>query len=87
VLVVSTDPLEKLKEWAAQQKLSYPLLSDAERKVSQLYGVLAAASGRAQRTTFVIDREGRIQHLEQGPSAINPEGALGACKRVTQRPR
>ena len=85
MLVASTDPLEKLKEWAAQQKLTYPLLSDAERKVSTSYGVLAADGGVAQRTTFVIDKEGRIQYIEQGSSAINPEGALTACKRISRK--
>jgi len=84
VLVASTDPLEKLKDWAAQQKLTYPLLSDAGGKVSQAYGVLGA-TGRAQRTTFVIDRDGRIQHIEQGSSAMSPEGALTACKRVSHK--
>ncbi len=85
--MASTDPLETLKRWGEEQKLTYPLLSDAEKQVSQAYGVLAAASGRPQRTTFVIDKEGRIQHIEQGSSAMNPEGALTACQRVTRRPR
>ncbi len=84
MLVASTDPLEKLQQWGEQQKLTYPLLSDAGGKVSESYGVLGA-SGRAQRTTFVIDREGRIQHIEQGSSAINPEGALTACQRVSHK--
>lgn len=81
--MASTDSLEKLQQWAEQQKLTYPLLSDTGGKVSGSYGVLGA-SGRSQRTTFVIDREGRIQHVEQGSSAINPEGALTACKRIGQ---
>ena len=85
MLVASTDPLEKLKEWAAQQKLTYPLLSDSDKKVSRAYGVLMPVLGRAQRTTFLIDRDGRIQHIEQGSSAMSPEGELTACKRVSHK--
>ena len=84
MLVASTDPLEKLQQWGEQQKLTYPLLSDAGGKVAESYGVLGSG-GRAQRTTFVIDLEGRIQHIEQGSSAINPEGALTACQRVARK--
>ena len=84
MLVASTDPLEKLVLWGEQQKLTYLLLSDAGGKVSESYEVLGAG-GRSQRTTFVIDREGRIQHVEQGSGAINPEGALTACKRVAHK--
>ena len=34
------------------------------RKVSESYGVLLADRGLAYRTTLVIDKEGRIQHIE-----------------------
>lgn len=82
VLAISTDNLPTLKHWAEEQKLSYPLLSDSMRKVSESYGVLLADRGMAYRTTFVIDKEGRIQHIEQGTSAVNPTGAVEACSRL-----
>ena len=36
------------------------------RKVSASYGVLVPDRGIASRTTFVVDPEGKIQHIEEG---------------------
>jgi len=85
VLAISTDNLPTLRHWAEEQKLSYPLLSDFMRKVSESYGVLLPDRGMAYRTTFVIDKEGRIQHIEQGNSAVDPTGAVQACSRLGHR--
>jgi peroxiredoxin len=74
-----------LKHFAEEQKLTYPLLSDFMRKVSDAYGVLLPDRGIAMRTTFVIDKDGRVQYIEQGGSAINPDGAVTACKRVKSK--
>jgi peroxiredoxin len=82
VLAISTDNLPTLKHWAEEQKLSYPLLSDFMRKVSAEYGVLVPEAGLAYRTTFVVDREGRVRHIEQGNSAVDPTGAETACRRL-----
>lgn len=82
VLAISTDNLPTLRHWAEELKLDYPLLSDFMRKVSAAYGVLNEARGTANRTTFVIDKEGRIRYIEQGSSAIDPAGAIQACSRL-----
>lgn len=84
VLAVSTDNLPTLRRWAEELKLEYPLLSDFQRKVSADYGVLNEARGTANRTTFVIDKTGRIQHIEDGASAIDPSGAVRACARLSR---
>jgi peroxiredoxin len=85
VLGISTDNSPSLRKFAEEQKLSYPLLSDFMRKTAEAYGVLMPERGMAARTTFVIDKQGRIQHIEQGNSAISPEGAAGACKRIAKK--
>lgn len=82
VLAISTDDLPTLRKWSEELKLAYPLLSDYARKVSAEYGVLNEPRGRAARTTFVIDKEGRIRHIEQGADAIDPSGAVQACSRL-----
>lgn len=84
MLAISTDNLPTLKHWADELKLSYPLLSDFMRKVSAAYGVLNESRGVANRTTFVIDKEGRIQHIEQGAAALDPAGAIRACSRLSR---
>jgi len=53
--------------------------------VAKLLNKLLADRGLAYRTTFVIDKEGRIQHIEQGASAVDPTGAVQACSRLGHR--
>jgi hypothetical protein len=36
----------------------------------------------ANRATFVIDKQGRIQHIEEGGTALDPTGAETACSRL-----
>jgi len=83
VFGVSTDNLPSQKEFAEKLKLTFPLLSDfARRKVAAEYGVLFVDYGFANRATFVIDKEGRIQHIEEGNTAMDPTGAETACSRL-----
>jgi peroxiredoxin (alkyl hydroperoxide reductase subunit C) len=85
VLAISTDNQPTLNHWAGELKASFPLLSDFMRKVSASYGVLNPERGIANRTTFVIDTEGKIQHIEEGSSAMDPNGAAGACSRLKKK--
>jgi alkyl hydroperoxide reductase subunit AhpC len=50
--------------------------------VSRAYGVLNEDAGVATRTTFVIDKEGRVKSIEQGQSAIDVTGALASCQTL-----
>jgi alkyl hydroperoxide reductase subunit AhpC len=54
------------------------------RKVSADYGVLIPDRGIANRTTFVIDTDGKIQHIDEGSAAIDITSAATACSRVTK---
>jgi alkyl hydroperoxide reductase subunit AhpC len=47
--------------------------------------VLIEQSGIANRATFVIDSEGIIQHIEEGKTALDPNGAALACSRVKKK--
>jgi peroxiredoxin len=83
VFGISTDNIPSQKEFADKLKLTFPLLSDfAKRKVAADYGVLFVDRGFANRATFVIDKDGRIQHIEEGSTAIDPTGAETACARI-----
>ena len=82
VLPISTDNAPTLRHWAEELKASYTMVSDFQRKVSEQYGVLLPDRGIANRTTFVIDRDGKIQHIDQGNAAVDISGAATACSRL-----
>jgi len=86
VFGVSTDNTPSLKEFADKLKISVTLLSDfAKREVAKSYGVLIAERGLANRATFVIDKEGKIQHIEEGSGAVDISGAENACSRLHRK--
>lgn len=83
---MSTDNIPTLRHWAENElKPGYPLLSDFMRKTAAAYGVLMPDRGMANRATFVISPEGRIEHIEEGTTAIDPTGAATACKRIRKK--
>lgn len=69
VLGVSTDSVESHKKFKEKFNLNFPLLSDADKKVVNAYGVWKekALYGRKymgiERTTFVIDENGKIKRV------------------------
>ena len=69
VIALSVDPLEKHKGWAGDieetqgAKINFPLLADADRKVSELYGMIHpnADSTATVRSVFVIDPAKKVR--------------------------
>lgn len=66
-------------DFARKLSLTFPLLSDTDKKVSRQYGVLSFFRV-ARRTTFVIDVEGVIRHIDRGNQAMDPFLAHQACR-------
>lgn len=61
VLGVSVDSLQTLEGFATKHEIVFPLVSDSSREIGEAYGVLKDnASRSAERSTFVIGRDGRI---------------------------
>lgn len=85
MLAISTDNVPTLAHWAKELNASYPLLSDFMRKTAAAYGVLIPERGIANRTTFVVDPEGKIQHIEEGNAALDPAGAETVCRRIKKK--
>jgi len=85
VLAISTDFVATLSHWSKELSADFPLLSDHDRKVAELYGVLNPAMGIANRTTFVIDMNGKIAMIEEGNSAVDPFKADEACSRLAHK--
>ncbi len=73
------------KRYAEDLGVTFPLLSDWHRKVVKDYGLLDEKSGYSRRATFVIDKDGKITHIEEGRSAIDPSGAYQACSVLERK--
>lgn len=66
VLPISVDAVPSLKEYKKAYSMKVDLLSDFKREASRAYGVLNEASYYAQRSYFLIDKQGvlRWSHVE-----------------------
>jgi peroxiredoxin Q/BCP len=66
ILGVSLDDVDSHRKFAEKYKLPFPLLADTDTKVSTAYGVYkeknlyGKKSMGIERTTFVINRDGKI---------------------------
>lgn len=81
VIGISSDPHSAHKDFADALKLPFTLLSDAEGKVRQLFGIKNTLGILPGRATFVIDKKGKIkftlvsqfliqQHIEESLKAV-----------------
>ena len=59
---ISRDTVEKQHLFSAKHEFDFPLLSDSDRKVADLFGVKRGFAGLSpmQRVTFVIDTDRRV---------------------------
>jgi peroxiredoxin len=85
VLAISTDAAPTLAHWAKELGAEFPLVSDHDRKITAQYGVLIPEVGMANRTTFVVDMDGKIAYIEEGNAAIDVTGADEACSRLAHK--
>jgi alkyl hydroperoxide reductase subunit AhpC len=65
--------------------VQFPLLSDMTRKVTKEYGVLNDDKQFTNRTTFVVDKRGNIQHIEEAQGAVDPTGAVTMCTALKKK--
>jgi peroxiredoxin Q/BCP len=69
VLGISPDPVKKVKKFHEKYDLDFALLADEGHAVADAYGVWVEKSmyGRTyfgnERTTFIIDSDGRVAHV------------------------
>lgn len=84
---ISRDPVGKQKEFADRHSFDYPLLSDEDGTVAELFGVrrggLLGKLGPVKRWTFAIGPEGRVvkvihnelnmnAHADEALAALTP---------------
>ena len=85
VLGISVDSFAANAEFAKKESIQFPLLSDMTRKVTKEYGILNDQHQFANRTTFVVDKNGIIQHIEEGSSAVDPTNAINICTGLKKK--
>jgi len=76
------------KAFADFLKLNFPLLSDApDMKTMQAYGVYNAERRLAQRSYFIIDKDGVIRYmkvLKQGEPLVSNDDLLAEVKKINK---
>ena len=86
VFGISMDASPSLKAFAESIKVtSVPMLSDWNRTTTKAYGLFNEANGYGRRATFVIDKDGKIQHVEAGGTAVDPTGAYQVCDLLEKK--
>jgi peroxiredoxin len=77
--------------FAKQIGLTFPLLSDMNRKMLKTYGILKGYDVQnetyewALRANIIIDKQGIIQFVEEGDSAVDPNTALTMCTTLHKK--
>jgi peroxiredoxin Q/BCP len=85
VLGVSPDPEAKLQKFIDKQNLNFDLLSDENHAIAEKYGVWALKKFMGKefmgivRTTFIINKEGRLVHIMDKFKTSNHHDVLLEC--------
>lgn len=75
LLGVSPDTSKAQKKFQDQEKLPFPLLADADKKVAEAFGVVKDKNMYGKkvrgvaRTTFIIGPDGKIEHVFENVKA------------------
>ena len=82
IVGVSVDNTDSHKEFCAKESLTFKLLADTDKKVSEQYGSLSPR-GVASRNTFLVDPTGKIAKVWTGVSpAKHSEEVLAALSEM-----
>ena len=77
--------------FAKQIGIKFPLLSDMNKKMLKSYGILKGYDVHeetfewALRANIIIDKQGIIQFIEEGDSAVDPNTALTMCTTLHKK--
>jgi len=80
--MASVDTPETNKQFADQEQVNFPFLSDPDKVAAAAYGVLPPNGGFAQRWTFYIAPDGKIAYIDK---AVNADGVDKAGANLAAR--
>jgi peroxiredoxin Q/BCP len=87
VLGVSSQSVESHEAFANKYMLPFPLLSDKDSKVRELYGVPSTLGLIPGRVTYIIDKQGIARHVfsSQFQAEKHIEEALNVLKQLEKQ--
>lgn len=87
VLGVSSQSVESHEAFANKYMLPFPLLSDKDSKVRELYGVPSTLGLIPGRVTYIIDKQGMVRHVfsSQFQAEKHIEEALNVLKQLEKQ--
>ena len=81
---MSKDDQATAERFRAALELPYPLVGDPEGEILRAYDVRIPVLGLAQRVTFVVGQDRRIEHVHASPFDAESHVAT-ACEVVVHR--
>jgi peroxiredoxin Q/BCP len=63
IIGVSLDSIDSHKKFTSKYKLTFPLISDREKRIARAYGALKDTGTSTNRVTFIIDKAGKIAKI------------------------
>jgi thioredoxin-dependent peroxiredoxin len=88
VVGISTDTVESHQGFAEKHSLPLRLLSDPDRKISEMFGMKSWLPGRSARGVVVIDKEGKIAYSKVQPISLfkpKDDDVLAAIKNADRK--
>ena len=82
VIGISSDSADSHKQFASKYQLPFTLLSDTSSQVRKLYGVPATFGLLPGRVTYIIDKNGIVQHIFN--SQLNFKGHVEEALKTLQ---
>jgi peroxiredoxin Q/BCP len=82
VLPVSADSIPSHVSWASEMKFPFPLVSDPSLAMADAYGSRTPGRSNANRTVFVIGKDGKVVYRELKFNALAEEGYTSLAAAV-----
>ena len=83
LFAVCPDGVGGLRTFAAHEKITFPVLSDPTREISQLFGMYDDDHQAIQSGLVIVDTKGVVRMVLQGPS-LDADDVLQMVKHVLQ---
>ncbi|MEO8561430.1 MAG: peroxiredoxin family protein [bacterium] len=84
VLPVSADSIPSHVSWASEMKFPFALVSDPSLTIADAYGSRTAGRSNANRTVYVIGKDGKVVYRELKFNALAEEGYTNLAAAVAK---